>query len=90
MMKLAKKFIEGSGPVRFVYLFANALITDKIIKFIQATGISTRNWLQRSGRPKKAEKAVVKKEGEEVEKMEEMEEVKKMEETEKMKAEENQ
>jgi hypothetical protein len=45
MMKLAKKFIEGPGPVRFVHLFANALITDEVIKFIQATGISTRNWL---------------------------------------------
>ena len=58
MMKLARKFMEAPGPIQFAHLFANALITDEVIKFIQVTGISTRNWLQRRGRPEGAEEAV--------------------------------
>jgi hypothetical protein len=65
MIRLARNFIKDAEPIRLAHLFANALITNKVIKFIQKTEISTRNWLRRRGRPEESKKV---EETEEVEK----------------------
>jgi hypothetical protein len=52
MIKIAKQHKDEPGPLKFAHLFKNATTVDEILKFLEKTGIATRNWLQNQGRMK--------------------------------------
>jgi hypothetical protein len=50
MIKIAKQHKDEPGPLKFAHFFKNATTVDEILKFLEKTGIVTRNWLQNQGR----------------------------------------
>jgi hypothetical protein len=50
MIRVAKQYKDEPGPLKFAYLFKNAITVDEVFKFLQKTEIATRNWLQNQGR----------------------------------------
>jgi hypothetical protein len=43
MIRIAKQHKDEPGPLKFAYLFKNATIVDKILKFLEKIEIVTRN-----------------------------------------------
>ena len=50
IIKIAKQHKDEPGLLKFAHLFKNATTVDEILKFLEKTGIATRNWLQNQGR----------------------------------------
>jgi hypothetical protein len=50
MIRIAKQHKNEPRPLKFAHLFKNATTVDEILKFLEKTGIATRNWLQNQGR----------------------------------------
>jgi hypothetical protein len=50
MIKIAKQHKDESGPLKFAHFFKNVITVDEILKFLEKTGIATRNWLQNQDR----------------------------------------
>jgi hypothetical protein len=50
IIRIAKQYKDEPGPLKFAHLFKNATIVDEILKFLEKTEITIRNWLQNQGR----------------------------------------
>jgi hypothetical protein len=50
MIRVAKQYKDEPGPLKFAYLFKNAITVNEIFKFLEKIKIATRNWLQNSGK----------------------------------------
>jgi hypothetical protein len=50
MIRIAKQYKDEPGPLKFAYLFKNAITVNEIFKFLEKIEIVTRNWLQNQGR----------------------------------------
>ena len=46
IIRIAKQYKDGPGPLKFAHLFKNATIVNEILKYLQKIEIATRNWLQ--------------------------------------------
>jgi hypothetical protein len=53
IIRIAKQHKNEPGPLKFAHFFKNATTIDEILKFLEKTEITTRNWLQNQGRIKK-------------------------------------
>jgi hypothetical protein len=49
IIRVVKQHKDEPGLLKFAHLFKNATIVDEIFKFLEKTGIATRNWLQNQG-----------------------------------------
>jgi hypothetical protein len=55
MIRIAKQHKDEPGLLKFAHLFKNVITVDEILKFLEKTGIVTRNWLQNQGRMEEKE-----------------------------------
>jgi hypothetical protein len=66
MIRVTKQYKDEPGLLKFAHLFKNAITVDEILKFLEKTEITTRNWLQYQSKMKEGEEIE-----EEIEKREE-------------------
>ena len=50
IIRIAKQYKNEPRPLKFAHLFKNTITVNEILKFLEKTGIATRNWLQNQGR----------------------------------------
>jgi hypothetical protein len=50
IIRVTKQHKDEPRPLKFAHLFKNAITMNEILKFLEKTEITTRNWLQNQGR----------------------------------------
>jgi hypothetical protein len=50
IIRVAKQYKDEPRPLKFAYLFKNAITVNEIFKFLEKIKIAIRNWLQNSGK----------------------------------------
>jgi hypothetical protein len=56
MIRIAKQHKDEFRPLKFAYLFKNAITVNEIFKFLEKIEIIIRNWLQNQGRMEEEER----------------------------------